>query len=126
MIEVVLTIVVLAILAIVATPQFMTLTDQAHTSSRNNVVSAVQEAISLWRMQDIVVNGPPGVYPAALDGLANNTTCGIDTPCFSTVMLNGITDTRWRKVNASRYRYTAQTATFDFIYNAATGTFVQN
>lgn len=126
MIEVILTITVLAILAIVALPNFMTFTDQAHTSSRNNVASAVQEGIALWRSQDIVLNGAPGIYPAQLDALANNTTCAAATPCFVTVMLNGIADDNWRKINATRYRYTTSQGTnFDFVYTAASGTFVE-
>lgn len=126
MIEVVLTITVLAILAIVALPNFMALSDQAHTSSRNNVASAVQEGIALWRSQDLVTNGAPGNYPAQLDALANGTICGGASPCFVMVMLNGIADDNWSKVNATRYRYTtSQGVSVDFVYTAASGTFVE-
>lgn len=126
MIEVILTIVVLSLLAIVALPNFMTLTDQAHTASRNNTASAVREGIALWRSQDIVTNGPPGNYPAQLDGLPNGTQCAAATPCFVSVMLNGIADDNWSKINATRYRYTtSQGNNFDFVYAAAGGTFVE-
>lgn len=126
MIEVILTITVLAILAIVALPNFLAFTDQAHTASRNNVASAVQEGIALWRSQDIVLNGAPGNYPAQLDALANVTTCAGATPCFVTVMLNGIADDNWSKINATRYRYTTSQGTnVDFVYSPASGTFIE-
>ncbi len=126
MIEIILTIVVLSIMAIVAAPQFMTLTDQAYTSSRNNVASAVREALGLWRAQDIVVNGPPGNYPGQLDALANGTQCSVSAPCFDAVLLNGVTDNNWNKLNVTQYRYTAHGTNFDFTYSAAAGTFIQN
>lgn len=126
MIEVALTITILAILALVALPNFMTLTDQAHISSRNNTASAVREGIALWRSQDIVTIGPPGNYPAQLDALPNGTQCAAATPCFVAVMLNGIADDNWRKVNPTRYRYTTSQGTnFDFVYTPANGTFVE-
>lgn len=126
MIEVALVITILGILATMALPNFMALTDQAHTSSRNNVKSAVQTAIRLAQVQDFVINGPPGVYPNQLDALGNNTTCSAASACFGGILLNGITDGRWSKQSTTQYRYTTdQGQAFNFVYSSGLGTFIE-
>ncbi|GEM_PF-817369 len=125
LIEIILTIVILGILSINALPGFLNLTDQAHTASRNDVAASVQTGIQHFRLQDIVTNGPPGVYPGTLDTVANGGTCTAGTPCFTAAIINGVSDQRWHKTNNTQYTYNAPTQVFTFIYNPATGQFAQ-
>ncbi|MBI2342800.1 MAG: type II secretion system protein [Deltaproteobacteria bacterium] len=123
MVEVILTIVVLGILATVALPNFVAVSDEAQEAARDNVVAVVQTSIDLWRVEDIVSNGPPGNYPAGLDAQPDNTVCGPATPCFGTVLMSPVTDGRWSKQSATQYRYTGGNGSVDFTYSAVNGTF---
>lgn len=125
LVEVALTITILGILAVAALPNYMSLTTQAANSGRDGVVGAVRMGISIWRANDVVVNGPPGVYPAPLDALPDNTSCAVATPCFTVVVgTTGIRNGSWTKLSATQYRFFDGQANFTYTYNPVLGSFV--
>jgi type II secretory pathway pseudopilin PulG len=125
MIEVILAITVMGILAVTAFPNFVSLTDEAHIANRDNVAAAVQTSIELWRVNDIMQNGPPGTFPAQLDAQPNGSDCVEATPCFGAIMLNAITDPGWTKVNGAQYQYDARGTIYTYNYDVNAGTFMQ-
>ncbi|MBI4366607.1 MAG: type II secretion system protein [Deltaproteobacteria bacterium] len=123
LIELVLVITILGILAVSAMPNFINVATQARQSSRDGVVGAVRAGIALFRANDLVVNGPPGNYPAALDAVANGTVCSAAAPCFGNVVTNGITSGSWTKATATTWTFNDGTTTFTYTYASAAGTF---
>lgn len=122
LIELVLVITILGILAVAALPTFINVSTQARQASRDGVSGAVRSGIAMFRANDLVVNGPPGIYPATLDGAA----AGAAAPgnlVFDTVLSQGIADGRWSKTNGTTYVYNDGTTAFTYTYNAANGTF---
>lgn len=122
MIELVLVITILGILAVSALPNFINVATQAQQAARDGVSGAVRAGVALFRANDLVVTGPPGVYPATLDAAAAGA-CRPANPCFGTVVTNGITDDNWGKTNATTYTFNDGTTTFTYTYSSATGTF---
>jgi len=125
LIELVLVITILGILAVAALPSFIDVSTQAEQASRDGVVGAVRSGISLFRANDLVVNGAPGVYPATLDGEAAGATAGPANPFFVNVLQNGVADGSWSKnaLNALIYNFNDGTTTFVYTYVPATGAF---
>lgn len=123
MIELVLVITILGILAVSALPNFIDVATKARQASRDGVSGAVRAGIALYRADDLVRNGPPGIYPAALDAVANGAACAPGAACFSTVVTNGITDGRWSKTNGTTYVYNDGTSSFTYTYSTANGSF---
>jgi len=123
LIELVLVITILGILAISALPSFINISTQAEQASRDGVVGAVRAGIALQRANDLVTNGPPGSYPAALDAVANATACSATNPCFGTVLTQGVADGSWTKTNATTYTFNDGTTAFAYTYSSANGTF---
>jgi len=123
LIELVLVITILGILAISALPSFINISTQAEQASRDGVVGAVRAGIALQRANDLVTNGPPGAYPAALDAAANGATCSAAAPCFGVVLTQGVADGSWTKATATTYTFTDGTNTFTYTYTPASGTF---
>jgi prepilin-type N-terminal cleavage/methylation domain-containing protein len=121
LIELVLVITILGILAVMALPQFIDISQQASDASRDGVVGAVRAGINLSRANDLVVNGPPGAYPATLDGAAAGAASGAN-PLFGTVLQQGITDGAWTKAGLA-YAHTDGTITCTYTYVPASGTF---
>ncbi len=122
LIELVLVITILGILAVAALPSFINVSTQARQASRDGVSGAVRSGIAMFRANDLVVNGPPGIYPANLDGAA----AGAASPTnlvFGTVLSQGIADARWSKTNGTTYVYNDGTNAFTYTYTVATGTF---
>ncbi|MBI2341290.1 MAG: type II secretion system protein [Deltaproteobacteria bacterium] len=115
LIELVLVITILGILAVSALPSFINISTQAEQASRDGVTGAVRAGIALQRANDLVVNGPPGIYPANLDGAANL--------CFTGVLTQGVADASWRKTAASTYTFNDGTTTYTYTYTQAAGTF---
>lgn len=124
LIELVLVITILGILAVAALPNFINVATQARQSSRDGVSGSVRAGIALFRANDLVVNGPPGVYPATLDAVANATACSAAAPCFGNVVTGGVTANGWTKTNATTYVYNDGTNNFTYTYTVAAGTFV--
>lgn len=123
LIELVLVITVLGILAVAAMPQFIDVSTRAAQSARDGVVGAVQNGISISRANDLVQNGPPGIYPATLDAAAAGSTAGTANRFFTNVLEQGLSDGSWAKNAAGAYVYTNGAVTTTYTYTAATGTF---
>jgi len=122
LIELVLVITILGILAISALPSFINISTQAEQASRDGVVGAVRAGVALQRANDLVTNGPPGSYPAALDA-ATAAACSSANPCFTTVLTQGVADGSWSKGDATTYSFTDGTSTFVYTYTSSNGTF---
>lgn len=126
LIELVLVITILGILAVAALPQFIDVSTSAAQAARDGVVGAVRDGIALSRANDLVTNGPPGAYPAALDAVdasGGAATCSATNTCFNDILENPITDDNWAKASATTYTYNDGTATVTFTYDAAAGSF---
>ncbi len=121
LIELVLVITILGILAVAAIPQFIDVSTKARQSSRDGVVGAVRSGINLFRANDLVANGPPGTYPATLDGAAN----GAGAPgnlLFGTILQQGIADGSWSKAGLV-YTFSDGSTAYNYTYVPATGAF---
>ena len=123
LIELVLVITILGILAVAALPQFIDVSTDAAEAARDGVVGAVREGIALSRANDLVSNGPPGDYPAALGGAAGD--CATANICFSTILEQGVTDAAWVMDDADTWTYTNGTVTSTYDYDDATGAFTE-
>lgn len=122
LIELVLVITILGILAVAALPSFINVSTQARQASRDGVSGAVRSGIALFRANDLVVNGPPGIYPATLDA-ALNAAAAPGNPIFTNVLSQGVADGRWTRVSATSYTYNDGTNTFTYTYTPANGSF---
>src|SRR5262245_38358888 len=91
LIELVLVITILGILAVVALPNFINVSTEAKQSARDGVSGAVRAGINLYRANDLVKNGPPGNYPATLDG-ATNAVASPSNLLFTDVLQQGVAD----------------------------------
>ena len=121
LIELVLVITILGILAVAALPAFINVSTQAKQAARDGVIGSVRAGIALFRANDLVVNGPPGSYPATLDAAAN----GAATPTnmfFGTVLQSAVAS-QWNKTAADVYTFSDGTSTFTYTYVPATGAF---
>lgn len=124
LVELILVITVLGILAVAAIPQFINVSTQAAQASRDGVVGAVRSGIALQRAEDLVLNGPPGVYPATLDAGAAASTAGPTNLFFGNVFQEGIDDDSWSKGAATNiYIFNDGTSTFTYTYTSGTGAF---
>ena len=123
LIELVLVITILGILAVTALPNFINISQNAQDSARIGIVGSVREGISLQKAQDLVQNGPPGLYPPALDAIADGTAASVSSPIFQNVLHHAVTSSKWTKVNTTTYTYADGTSAFTFTYNPATGSF---
>lgn len=124
MIELVLVISILGILAIAALPQFINVATQARQAQRDGVVGAVRSGIALFRANDLVVNGPPGIYPATLDAAAAGSTAAPANLFFNNVLSQGVATNSWIKgATTATYNFSDGTTTFVYTYVPATGAF---
>lgn len=124
MIELVLVISILGILAVAALPTFINVSTQARQAQRDGVVGAVRSGIALFRANDLVVNGPPGTYPATLDAAAAASTAAPANLFFDTVLNQGVATDSWAKGgDVLTYVFDDGTSTFTYTYVPATGAF---
>lgn len=124
LIELVLVITILGILAVAALPSFINVSTQARQSSRDGVTGAVRSGVSLFRANDLVVNGPPGVYPATLDAAAAGSTAGPANLFFTSILQQGVADGAWSKgAGVNTYVFNDGTTTYTYTYTPAAGTF---
>ncbi len=124
LIELILVITVLGILAISALPTFYDISSNAKQSSRDGVIGAVNSGLALYRSNGLV-NGT-ALTPATLDAVAVSTPCASATPCFGTVVDNGIVDTRWSTgavANTYDWKETAAAVAITYTYDPVVGTF---
>ncbi len=125
LIELVLVITILGILAVAALPSFINVSTQARQAARDGVTGAVRAGVGLFRANDLVVNGPPGNYPATLDAAAAGSTAGPANLFFGNILQQGVAASAWTKdaTNANIYLYNDGTSTFTYTYAPATGKF---
>lgn len=124
LIELVLVITILGILAVAALPQFIDVATDAAVSSREGVVGSVREGVQMWRAQDLVNNGPPGTYPATLDGAVAGAASATNL-LFGTIVQGGISDAQWSKVDGTNYTFSSGAVTTNYVYDPAGGTFLE-
>lgn len=123
LVELVLVIAILGILAVAALPQFINVSTQARQASRDGVVGAVRSGIMLFRANDLVVNGAPGIWPTTLDAAAAGSTAGTANLFFGTVLTQGVADANWSKgATASTYIYNDGTTAYTYTYSSTNGT----
>lgn len=122
LIELVLVITILGILAVSALPNFINVATEARQSSMAGTAGAVRAGVALWRANNLVTVGPPGLYPGTLDSAAAGS-CTPANPCFGTVVTGGISDGVWSRTNATTYTYSDGTSTHTYTYSSANGTF---
>lgn len=122
LIELVLVITILGVLAVSALPSFINVSTQAEQALRDATVGAVRAGIALKRADDLVVNGPPGAYPATLGG-SSNSPCSATNACFGNVLPQAVTDGNWARTSDKVYTFNDGTAMYTYTYNQADGTF---
>ena len=118
LIELVLVITILGILAVAALPSFIDVSTNARQSSRDGVTGAVRSGVGLFRANDLVQNGPPGIYPATLDAAA----AGVASPSnllFTNILQQGVADGAWTKNSDTEYVYDDGTTTYTYTYTPA-------
>lgn len=69
LVELIAVLVVLAILAGVAIPRYMSHRERAEVSAAKGARAALVTAVEHWRMNDAIVNGSEGGYPPNLDDM---------------------------------------------------------
>ena len=122
MIELMLTIGMLSVLAMVALPKLVSVNlTTGRTNARDAMIGAVQAAISADGAND-VATGNDVSYPTTLDRADDLTTASHDTPLFSTVLSGGVTS-GWTKLDSDCYQYTGDGGTDEFQYDPTNGTF---
>ena len=97
LIELVIVIAIIGLLAAVAIPRFIDLRTEAARAGRDGVIGGVRAGIMV-RVSENLNSGTTPVIPAALDALAAGTTCSTTSPCFASVLTDGVADGRWEKV----------------------------
>ena len=114
LIELIMVIVILGILAAVAVPRFIDLTDDANDAAERGVVGGVRAGIYTEYAQN-------RAYPAALDASADGA-CTDANPCFDLVLAQGGITSDWTKAGLT---YTGPT-TNSYTYDNGTGGFTQD
>ena len=122
LIELVLVITILGILAVMALPNFINISTDAEHSARDGVVGAVRAGVGLYRANDLVQNGPPGSFPATLDG-ASAAVASPSNLIFSSILQQGVADGSWTKSSDTVYVFDDGSTTFTYTYDPAAGTF---
>jgi len=118
LVELVMVIVIIGLLAAVVVPQFTDIKDEAIAAAEQAVVSAVQSGINMKYMANLA----QGVdeYPASLDS-ANKGEASETNPLFTEVIEDGVTDSRWEKLNDTDYRFNPSGTKYR--YDSNTGKF---
>lgn len=112
LIELIMVIVILGILAAVAVPKYIDLTNDANAAAEKGVVGGVRAGIMTQYAQN-------KAYPGALDGAAV-AACAAGNPCFDTVLGQGGITADWTKVNATTY---TGPAGINYTYTVGDGSF---
>ncbi len=98
-VELVLIIILLGIMAVLATPRMISLRQEAREANRDFTVSSIQEGLTLYNVQQVTLY-EADVYPAALDSAPNGVCVKSANPtreCFSTVLRFGLADGKWTR-----------------------------
>ncbi len=112
LIELVMTILILAILAVAAIPQYYNLTTSANSSSEAGVSGGVRAGVYTYFANY-------RVYPSTLDS-ASNAACSTGNTCFTNVLGQGGIQSQWTRV--SNTQYTGPTGA-TYTYTSASGAF---
>ena len=110
LIELVMVIVIIGILAAVAIPRFVDLTNNARTAAEQGVVGGVRGGIYTYFAEH------NGVYPLTLGG---SGACTVGSPCFLNVLSQGGVTADW---SVAGLVYTGPTGA-TYTYTPATGEF---
>lgn len=95
LIELIMVIVILGILAAVAVPRYIDLSNDAKTAAESGVVGGVRAGIMTYYVQN-------KAYPATLDS-ASVAACSAANACFTTVLQQGGVTSDWTKTSATTY-----------------------
>lgn len=122
LIELILVIAILGILAVVALPQFQSLTSEANNAARDGVVGAVRSGIQTAYAKNLMTGG---TYPTHLDAITGAATAGAGGAAFFVNVLQqpGVTDSKWSKTADDVYVFTADGTTSTYTYDSTAGTF---
>jgi prepilin-type N-terminal cleavage/methylation domain-containing protein len=112
LIELIMTIVILGILAVVAVPKYFDLQTEAKVAAEKGVVGGVRGGIHTYFAKN-------KAYPAALDTAAT-AACATANTCFDTVLQQGGVTSDWTKTSATSYTGPAGNI---YTYTAGTGDF---
>lgn len=112
LIELIMIIVILGILAAVAVPRYINLSNDAKAAAEKGVVGGVRSGIMTYYAEN-------KAYPAILDS-ATNAACSASNACFTTVLQQGGITSDWTKVSSTSY--TGPTST-TWTYTDSTGDF---
>jgi len=122
LIEIIMVIVILAILAAVALPNFFDIQDEAKAASEQGMLGGIRAGIATYSANQLAKGLTP-VFPATLDS-ATAAVCSDANACFTTILAQGgITDSVWTKASATSYTHTGSN-TSTYTYTPATGSFV--
>lgn len=130
LIELVLVITILGILAVVALPQFFSMTSSAKQASIAGVIGGVRSGLST-RFSNCLVTGSGtcGTIDATMDAIAANGACSTNAGCFTPNILSSpVTDANWTKgANTTTYHYklnAAGTEYCQYVYTPNTAALV--
>ena len=113
LIELVMVIVILAILAAVAIPQYFNLKGEALNAAEKGVVGGVRSGIFTYFANY-------KTFPAELDNTADGGVCNSTNPCFENVLSQGAVTSDWTKNAGNKYTGPALN---NYTYNSSTGNF---
>ena len=123
LIELIMVIAILGILAVAALPRILDLVSSADEASRDSVVGSIRSSIALYYGNDVAEAGSTASYPTSLDSVAAGTDCSPTNPCFTLILIQGVNDSKWHKVNDTQYSFNDGSAVTTFNYNTTDGTF---
>ena len=115
--EIVIVVLILGILAGVATPRLLDIYSDADETAEEKIVRNINDGIEYYYLQRLSEGSPE--YPSRLDN-AVSTLCSGNNPCFSNVLRSGIIDGLWSKSDPEEYVGPSGT---HYHYDSATGSF---
>lgn len=117
--EVILVVLLLAILSVSGLPIFINYASDAKRSTIEGILGSVRDGIAIFRANELSIS-PNGAFPPSLDSNPSGSPC---VSCFSSILANGLTDSKWRKETETSYTANDGTAIKTFVYDPASGTF---
>jgi MSHA pilin protein MshA len=117
--EVILVVLLLAILSVSGLPIFINYAADAKRSTVDGILGSVRDGIAIYRANELSL-AITGDFPPVLDSNPTGSPC---VSCFSEILANGLTDSKWRKETETTYTANDGTTVKTFVYNPASGTF---
>ena len=118
--ELITTLVILAVLSVIAVPIYLDYREKALLAAEQGVVSNVQAAIRSKGLRTAI--GGELLWPEALDEAPAGSSAAADNPFFGRVLATPVVE-RWKK-GAAANRYLGPSGT-EYTYDAATGSFAE-